>query len=143
MSSELSGDPAASNKFIASLKLLIASLYYFFLKNMLPLSFKTISLSSSSFKVLSSFGGSGLVGVLTSGYGVAFGSDGVDSVLKDGTGKSAGVAVGRFLANSSYRSSSAVFIPSSTGNFSMSSMFGSYLMPSSCSMYFRHLWIAS
>jgi hypothetical protein len=131
MSSEVSGDPAASNKFIASLKLLIASLYYFFLKNMLPLSFKTISLSSSSFRVLNS------------GYGVAFGSDGVDSVLKDGTGRSAGVAVGRFLANSSYKSSSAVFIPSSTGNFSMSSMFGSYLMPSSCSMYFRHLWIAS
>jgi hypothetical protein len=72
MSLEVRGEPAASNKLIASLKDLIASLYYYFLKNMLPLSFKTVSLSSSSFRVLSSFGGSDLIGVLTSGYGAGF-----------------------------------------------------------------------
>jgi len=67
MSSDVIGCPAASKMLIASLKHLIASLNAYFLKCILPRSFKTVSLSSSSFMALSSADYCGLVGTSTFG----------------------------------------------------------------------------
>ena len=100
MSSDVRGEPAASKMLIASLKHLTASLKACFLKCMLPRSFNTVSLSSSSLKVLSSFGGLGVSSVfrmVTDGSAFL----GTGSTLGLATGVSAGVAMGLLLANSS------------------------------------------
>ena len=72
MSSDVMGYPAASNILIASLKHLIASLNAYFLKCILPRSFKTVSLSSRSLMALSSadyYGLGGVASTFASGFG--------------------------------------------------------------------------
>lgn len=142
-SSLVKGAPAASWVLIASLNCLMASLYAAFLKCWLPRSLIAVNLSSSSFKALSCFVGSAAFPLGVSS--VIIGSSttlGCSTTLGYSTtlGCSVYLTVFYFCYYSSLICSSAVFMPSIAGRTSLSSVGGRYLMPSSCSMYFMHLW---